>query len=248
MLKDLPRPVVFAHRGASAHAPENTIAAFELAVNQGADAIELDVKLTADGKAVVIHDQTVDRTTNGSGKVNTLTLESLKKLDARYHFTNFDGTTIPTLDEVFESVGKRTFINVELTNYSSTRDNLVLVVAVIVKRHEMQERVLFSSFTPANLHRMKTILPEVPVALLATSGLLGAAARSTLFVRLSPDIIHPYLTDVTQKLMENERKRGRRVHVWTVNEEKDILRLRSLDVDGIFTDDPVNSLRILERT
>src|SRR5689334_23229806 len=116
MLESLPRPVIFAHRGASAYAPENTIASFEFAVAQGTDAIELDVKLSADGHVIVHHDPTVDRTTNGKGKVKDLTLAELKTLDAGGFFSeNFHGEKIPTLEEVFEAVGKRTFINVELT-------------------------------------------------------------------------------------------------------------------------------------
>jgi glycerophosphoryl diester phosphodiesterase len=86
MLTELPRPTIFAHRGASAYAPENTLAAFELALRQGADAIELDAKLTRDGHIVVIHDQTVDRTTEGRGRVKDMTLAELRKLDAGSHF------------------------------------------------------------------------------------------------------------------------------------------------------------------
>ena len=96
-----------------------------MAADQGADAIELDVKLSADGKAVVIHDQTVDRTTDGNGRVNQLLLLDLKKLDASFRFSKYKGEKIPTLDEVFESVAKRVFINVELTNYASRNDDLV---------------------------------------------------------------------------------------------------------------------------
>jgi glycerophosphoryl diester phosphodiesterase len=137
--------MVFAHRGASKYAPENTIAAFQLAVEQCADAIELDAKLSADGKVVVIHDQTVDRTTNGTGRVNKLTLSELKELDAGSFFDRkFAAERIPTLDEVFESVGKRIFINVELTNYASRNDELIPLVVEIVKRHGIHKNVLFS--------------------------------------------------------------------------------------------------------
>src|SRR6266496_640164 len=115
MLESLPRPIVFAHRGASAHAPENTIAAFELALAQNADAIELDVKLTADGHVVVIHDSTVDRTTGSRGRVKDLSLAQLRSLDAGSFFSEkYRGEKIPTLEEVLEAVGKRTIINVEL--------------------------------------------------------------------------------------------------------------------------------------
>ncbi len=247
MLENLLKPVVFAHRGASQYAPENTIAAFDLAVSQGADAIELDVKLSADGKAVVIHDQTVDRTTDGSGRVDHIKLQDLKKLNAQYRFDTYTGERIPTLDEVFESVGKRIFINVELTNYATRNDDLVPVVAEIVKRHQLSKEVLFSSFVPGNLKKIKTLLPGVPVALLASQGILGITSRSALFTQLSPNIIHPYVKDVNQRYMNIERKRGRRVHVWTVNEEIDLRRLIALGVDGFFTDDPVKALRILER-
>ena len=247
MLDLLPTPAVFAHRGASHYAPENTIAAFELAVQQGADAIELDVKLSADRKAVVIHDQTVDRTTNGRGQVNQLPLEELKKLDAGYRFAAYKGEKIPTLDEVFESAAKRVFINVELTNYASRNDDLVSIVAEIVKKHNIQSNILFSSFIPINLQKARALLPEVPVGLLASRGLLGALSRSAYFIKLSPEIIHPYLTDVNQRFLETERKRGRRVHVWTVNEEADMKRLFEMGVGGVFTDDPLKALRILER-
>ena len=246
MLESFARPMIFGHRGACKYAPENTLAAFELAVEQGADAIELDAKLSADKKVMVIHDQTVDRTTDGKGKVNQLTCNDLKNLDAGSFFdARFSGERIPTLDEVFESVGRKIFINVELTNYASRTDELVPMVAEIVKRHGLQKSVLFSSFAPINLRRMKQLLPEVPVGLLALNGLLGTLNRSAFFMNLSPAIIHPYLKDVNQRLITLERKRGRRVHVWTVNEEADLLKMKELGVDGVFTDDPMNALRVM---
>ena len=120
-----PRPLIFAHRGASAHAPENTLSAFELALEQGAHGIELDVKLTADGEVVVFHDPTIDRTTGGQGRISQLTLAALRELDAGSSFSEkFSGEKIPTLAEVFETIGRRAFINVELTNYSTRNDGL----------------------------------------------------------------------------------------------------------------------------
>lgn len=246
MLESFLKPMIFGHRGACKYAPENTLASFELAVEQGADAIELDAKLSTDNQVVVIHDQTVDRTTNGKGRVNQLTLQQLKELDAGSFFAaKFQGEKIPTLDEVFESVGKRIFINVELTNYISRRDDLVPLVAKIVKKHKLEKSVLFSSFAPINLRRMKVLLPEVPVGLLASQGPLGALNRSAFFLDLSPAIIHPYLKDVNVALMARERGRGRRVHVWTVNAEADLQRLKDLGAHGVFTDDPVTALRVL---
>ncbi|RME06477.1 MAG: glycerophosphodiester phosphodiesterase, partial [Anaerolineae bacterium] len=197
MLDTLPRPVIFAHRGASAHAPENTLVAFDLALRQGADALELDVKLSADGHVVVIHDATVDRTTDGSGRVNQMNLQTLKALDAGCRFdAAFCGERIPTLDEVLEAFGKRTFINIELTNYSSPWDDLPDKVADLVTAHGVEKRVLFSSFNPLALRRIHRRLPEVPIGLLALPGKAGSWARGPLGRMVPHQAIHPALPDV----------------------------------------------------
>jgi len=179
MYAQLPRPTIFAHRGASVHAPENTLSAFQLGLQQGADAIELDAKLSADGVVVVIHDATVDRTTDGNGAVKKLSLEAIKELDAGSFFDHaFHGERIPTLGEVFEAIGKLTFINIELTNYTSPYDALPEKVAEQVIKHNLQERVLFSSFNPSILCRIHRLLPSVPIGLLAFSGKLVAGLCS----------------------------------------------------------------------
>ncbi len=240
------RPIVFAHRGASAHAPENTLAAFKLAVEHGADAIELDAKLSADGEVVVIHDQTVDRTTNGHGAVRQLKLEELKKLDAGLHFSaQFAGERIPTLAEVFEAVGKNLFINIELTNYESRKDGLVVRVVELVKKYHMEERVLFSSFFAGNLICAGNLLPEVPRGILAEEGWSGWLARSALRQRAAPHALHPYFADVTRELVRKHHNWQRKVFVWTVNEESEMRRLFDLGVDGVFTDDPRLAWQVL---
>lgn len=245
MLESLPRPVVFAHRGASAHAPENTLAAFELAIAQQADAIELDVKLSSDGHVVVHHDQTMDRTTNGTGPLKDKTLAELKRLDAGNSFSEkFKGEPIPTLEEVFEAVGKRIFINVELTNYKTPHDHLVETVCMLIKKHKMQKNVIFSSFFSSNLSKARSYLPEVPRGLLALDGFLGSWARSFGFVFGKYQALHPYLTDMTQQEVGRVHRLNRRVHVWTVNAEQDMRRLFSWGVDGIFTDDPQLAVRV----
>src|SRR5512139_2814209 len=179
VLESLSQPVIFAHRGASAHAPENTLAAFELALAQQADAIELDVKLTVDGQVIVLHDATVDRTTGSHGRVRDLSLAQLRSLDAgSFYSEKYRGEKIPTLEEVFETVGKRAFINVELTNYNTPRDQLVETVCMLVKRFGLQKSVMFSSFFASNLSKARAYLPGVPRGLLAFGGFLGAWARS----------------------------------------------------------------------
>lgn len=245
MLELLPRPVIFAHRGASAHAPENTLAAFELALAQGADAIELDVKLSSDGQVVVHHDATVDRTTNGHGRVKDLPLAELRSLDAGNSFSDqFRGEKIPTLDDVFDAVGRRTFINVELTNYTTPGDHLVETVCMLVKKHKLQKHILFSSFFASNLSKARSYLPEVPRGLLASPGLLGTWARSFGFTFGKYQALHPYLNEMSQQQVARVHRLHRRVHVWTVNAEPDMRRLFSWRVDGIFTDDPALAVRV----
>lgn len=245
MLNTLPQPVIFAHRGASVHAPENTIAAFEMALEQGADGIELDVKLSADGEVVVIHDPTVDRTTGAHGRVKDMTFADLRALDAGSFFSaKFQGERIPALGEVFEAVGKRTFINVELTNYNTPRDHLVESVCMLVKKFGMQKRVLFSSFLPANLSNTRNYLSEVPTGLLALNGILGLWPRSFGFAFGRYEALHPNLKNATQQQIYFVHRLNKRVHVWTVNEEADLRRLFRWGVDGVFTDDPQLAVKV----
>lgn len=245
MLKTLPQPVIFAHRGASAHAPENTLAAFDLAIEQGADGVELDVKLSADGQVVVIHDATVDRTTGAHGRVKDMTLAELRSLGAGSFFSEkFQSEKIPTLEEVFETVGKRTFINVELTNYNTPRDHLVESVCTLVKKFGLQKSVMFSSFLPGNLANARSYLPDVPTGLLALNGILGLWSRSFGFAFGKYNALHPHLRNATQNLIYFTHRLKKRIHVWTVNEEADLRRLFKWGVDGIFTDDPQLAVKV----
>lgn len=246
-LAGLTRPVIFAHRGASAHAPENTLAAFQLALEHGADGVELDAKLTADGAVVVIHDQTVQRTTGGQGVVRAMTLAQLKALDAGSFFDSaFAGEPIPTLAEVFEALGQRAIINVEITNYTSVGDALPDKIADLVLQFGLQERILFSSFHPFNLMRVKRRLPEVPVALLTQAGAPGRLLRGGLGRLFSPRYLHPYITDVDAASLARDHRWGRRVNVWTVNDPAEMARLLKLGIDGIITDDPRTARRVME--
>jgi len=249
VFEDLSYPIIFAHRGASAHAPENTLAAFELALSQGADAIELDANLSADDEVVVIHDSTVDRTTNGHGRVAQLPLTELRSLDAGSFFSEkYCGEKIPLLEEVFEAIGKKIFINVELKTYTAPHDCLVEKVCALVKKYNMEKRILFSSFVAFNLKKAKSLLPEVPGGLLAPRGWKGAWARSFGFNFGDYAALHPYLTDVTKQQIVRVHRLKRRVHVGTVNKAEDMVRLINWGVDGIYTDDPQLALRVLGRS
>lgn len=232
----------FAHRGASAHAPENTLAAFELAARQGAPAIEFDVKLTADRVVVIHHDQTLDRTTNGTGPLAKQPLAALRELDAGSSFSpEFRGEKIPTLEETFEAVGQKLFLNIELTNYATPFDGLVDRVVPLIKKHGMEQRVMFSSFFPTNLARARQLLPSVPRGQLILEGSSGWWQRLAAGA-MSLEAEHPWKADVSAESVRRAHQKGRRVYVWTVNDPVEMKNLRSLGVDAIFTDDPLLAL------
>ncbi|NPV78490.1 MAG: glycerophosphodiester phosphodiesterase [Anaerolineae bacterium] len=248
-LENLPKPVIFAHRGASAYAPENTLAAFRAAVEQGADAIELDAKLTRDGEVVVFHDATLKRITGIEGRVNQYRLAELRTMDAGSFFSPmFRGEKIPTLGEVFSEVGSSVLINIELTNYTSPGDNLVERVIEVVKRHKNADRLLFSSFDPRNLLRIRRYLPETPVAILALPGIAGFVNRSWFGRWFAPKIVHPFYTDAGFSYIQKQHRLGRRVHTWTVNGREVMQNLFLAGIDGIFTDDPKLAREALSQT
>jgi glycerophosphoryl diester phosphodiesterase len=247
LIDQIARPAIIAHRGASAHAPENTLSAFKMALDHNADGVELDAKLTIDGKIVVIHDQTVDRTTGAHGIVREMTLAQLKALDAGSFFDSaFSGERIPTLEEVFVAVGSRALINVEITNYTSVWDALPDKIADLVIKYGLQDHIIFSSFHPLNLMRVKRRLPNVPAAILTDVGRRGWLLRGEVGRLITPRFIHPYYTDVNEAILNYEHRRGRRVNVWTVDNPEEIRRLFKMGIDGIITDDPRLARRVVE--
>lgn len=239
MLTQIRHPFYFAHRGASVHAPENTMAAFELALKQGAPAIEFDVKLTADRQVIIHHDQTLDRTTNGSGSITKQPLAALRELDAGSKFSaDFRGEKIPTLDEVFDSLGGKLFMNVELTNYASPFDGLVDEVVRLVRKHGLEGQVLFSSFFPTNLTRARRLLPSVPRGQLFLPGGSGWWQRVAAgFMSLQAE--HLFKEDVSAAVVHRAHAKNRLVYTWTVNDPAEMKSLRAVGVDAIFTDDPL---------
>jgi glycerophosphoryl diester phosphodiesterase len=246
MLEKLKRPTIFAHRGSSAYAPENTLAAFELALQHGADAIELDAKLTVDGHVVIIHDQTLQRTTGVPGKVIETSLAEIQKLDAGSHFNiAFKGEHIPTLAELFEKIGDRTLYNIELTNYASLTDSLPEKVAALVARYSLADRILFSSFNPLALIRVRRKLPDNCTGLLARPDKRGRWARSWLGYLLRYQALHIARADATPEIIAATHKRAKRLHVFTVNDAGEMAALFKMGVDGIMTDDPPLARRVL---
>ena len=239
MLEGMRRPVIFAHRGDSAHAPENTMAAFRLAAAKGADAIELDAKLSADGQVIVFHDETLQRTTDGAGRVRDKPALELQTLDAGWHFSeHFRGERIPLLSEVLEHLGNQLFINIELRNYWTPRDGLARAVCELVKQHALEGSIMFSSFLASNLKLARRILPGVPCGLIAMRGWPGLWARSFGFSFGDCEALHPNVADTTSQQVRRVHRLKRRIHVWTVNARMQVQRLMDWGVDGIITDDP----------
>jgi glycerophosphoryl diester phosphodiesterase len=247
MWSDLPSPIIIAHRGDKAYAPENTISAFKQAAEKGARAIEFDTQLTADGQIVILHDQTVNRTTDGTGNVAKLSLSAIRDLNAGVNLPGqFKNEKIPTLSEVFEEVGNLLYMNIELKNYSTPFDGLVDKVVDLVRKYGMQDRVLFSSFLSCNLRKASSLIPETPRGLLTMRGKKGLWGRKIGW-RGNYLALHPYFTDVDSLMIKRVHKYGKRVNVWTVNSEEDIKRMILLGADGIITDDPGQAFRLLGR-
>ncbi len=236
-LDTLPRPAIIAHRGASQYAPQNTLKAFKLAVEQQADGVELDVRLSADGHLVVIHDATVSHTTNGKGWVANLTLAELQSLDAG------EGERIPTLDEVFETLGKRLLINVELKPLLRNTHLLAEKVAETIQRHQMQEAVICSSFSPPALKAMAHAAPGVPRGLLLPSGFIPSRVAAFAGRTLSYQTLHPDFHDVLNGSFLPGQK-PTPLFVYTVNDETHMRQLFDLKIGGIFTDDPLLGRRV----
>jgi glycerophosphoryl diester phosphodiesterase len=243
------RTLNIAHRGASVVAPPNTLAAFEKAVELGADGIEFDVHLSADGVPVVIHDFTVDATTDGRGRVAGMTLAQLKALDAGCHFDPaFAGERIPTLKEVLDAAGDHLLLNIEMKSTSMRDRGLERTVLAQIEQHGSSDRVLISSFNPFSLRRAKRIAPHMPLGLLYAPDMPLPLRRAWLAPLAPHEARHPHHTMVDARYMAWARKRGYRVNAWTVDEPDEMRRLIALGVDGIITDVPDALRRVLEET
>jgi glycerophosphoryl diester phosphodiesterase len=241
-------PLVIAHRGASAYAPENTLAAFRMAETLGADAIELDAKLLQDGTIIVLHDNSLDRTTNGRGAIYQYKHIDLQQLDAGSHFSiKFAQERIPTLDEVFQNVGSNLLINVEMTNYARPRDRLPQKVIALIHEYGLDNRILLSSFNPWALIVAKKLDPSIPRALLVGSG-EPKIVRFILKAIMEYLFYHPQETLVNEEEIKKLKRKGKRVNAWTVNTSERMRELYSMNVDGVITDFPDVARQILERS
>ena len=242
------RPLVIAHRGSSAYAPENTLAAFTLAAEQGADAIELDVDLTRDGHVVVMHDATVDRTTDGQGRVADLALDEIRRVDAgAWKDAVFKGERVPLLEEVFEAVGRRVLINVEIKGMLLHGHGLEEKVAALLEKHGLIDRAIISSFNPFALRRAKHIDPRLACGLIYAPD-LPIFLRDAWLAPLIPGLNarHPHHSQVNRGMVDQFHARGLAVNVWTVNQAAIARAMAQAGVDGLMGDDPVLIRETLE--
>jgi len=217
------------HRGAMGYEPENTLASFSKALALGVDMIELDVYVLKTGELVVIHDDKVDRTSDGHGYVEDLSFEDIRKLDVG------NGETIPTLEEVINLVDRRVPINIELKGEGTAEPVAKLITEYIDRKNYLADDFLISSFDHYELRRFKELMSDVRVGALIGAIPIGyskfAEAVSAYSVHLSLDFIR-------KKYVDDAHKRGFKVFVYTVNDKDDINKMKKLGVDGLFSNYP----------
>jgi glycerophosphoryl diester phosphodiesterase len=215
------------HRGAKGYEPENTLISFEKAIEMGADGIELDVHLSLDGHLIVIHDETIDRTTNSKGVVNQLTLQELKS------YTINEKYTIPTLEEVLDLVNQRCFVNIELKNHDTAEKVVQLIENYISDKNWNYGRFLVSSFDWNALQQVRFLNENIRIGVLTETDLDLAISFARF---LKAEALHPDFQLLTSEYTTKIQEKGILVFPWTVNEMADIQKMKSFKVDGIITD------------
>lgn len=234
---------IFAHRGASGEAPENTLEAFRLAMNQGAEGIELDVQLTKDGEVVVIHDESIDRVSDGTGLVRDYTLEELRKFSFHNHMEVYQGVNISTLQEVLQLVKASTMeVNIELKTGIFWYEGIENKTMDIVKNMGMQERVIYSSFNHYSIQKVRELDKEAQTAYLYSDVILDVEnyAKRTGVLGIHPALYHMGMSDFRKRYKDS----GLKVRVWTVNEARYIRMLLKEGIEAIITNYPAKALRI----
>ncbi|KRB54202.1 glycerophosphodiester phosphodiesterase family protein [Flavobacterium sp. Root186] len=218
-----------AHRGAKAYEPENTLQAFQKALDLNSDGIELDVHLSADEHIIVIHDETIDRTTNGKGLVNTFSLTELKSflIEGKYQ--------IPTLNEVFDLVDKKCLINIELKGLGAPGKVVQLIEQYISEKNWNYNHFIISSFDWNMLQETSNLNPNIPIGVLTEENLDTALAFAEV---VKAEAIHPDYQLLDAENVKQIQDKGFLVLPWTVNSEEDILKIKNYKVNGIISDNP----------
>lgn len=234
---------IFAHRGASAYAPENTMAAFRLAAKQQAEGIELDVQLTKDSQLVVIHDEKINRVSDGKGYVKDFSLEELRKFSFDAQMEAYRGIQIPTLREVLEFVKEQDMeVNIEFKTGIYWYPDIERKTIELVRELEMEERVIYSSFNHYSVQKVRQLAPKAETAYLYSDVILDVEtyAKATGVQGLHPAVYHLKMADFLEKYKES----GLAVRVWTVNKKADMRAFIKADVEAIITNCPDKALEI----
>lgn len=238
---------VQAHRGASGYAPENTLPAFQMAVDMKADGIECDIHYSKDGHFIVCHDETVDRTSDGTGLISEMTLDEIKALDFGSKFdAKFAGVTAPTLEEMLDVVKNMNVINIEIKEFGKGRDEEAILNQFygILTSYGIVDRVIVSSFDARLLKHLKDLHEDM-----YTCFLYGKMEKSAAYSKsLGCDAIHPYFGAgyLTSATVKSAHRRAMKVNAWTANTDKEIRRCVKLGCDGVITNYPDIAIRIAE--
>jgi glycerophosphoryl diester phosphodiesterase len=231
--------LVWAHRGASRAAPENTLAAFRLAAELGADGIELDAQRCATGEVVVLHDESLGRTTGYAALLAETPLSKLRTLDAGTRFSEqFRGERVPLLSEVLSETPRTLLVNVELKCDRTDDRGLTAAAVAVVREQRAEERVLFSSFNPMCLWRARLLAPRVPRALLFERDSSFALRHALAAPALGAVALHPEDVLATAAAVRTWRRRGYRVAPWTVDDPVRAQALHEAGATGIITNVP----------
>ena len=227
-----------AHRGASGNFPENTLLAFEKAIEARVDMIELDCQLSSDGHVVVFHDEGLRRTAGVRGKVRRKTLEELKKLDVgRWKKKSFKGERILTLEEVLEVIAGKVELCLDIKRFNDSQAGIEIKLLFIVSHYDYLDRTIFSSFDYYCLGRVRELAPEARIGLIYGVGV----KKEDLFLtaeQLAASSIHVQQEIATRPFLDKAWDAGLDVHVWTVNDVRHIEKFASLGVQGILSDYP----------
>jgi glycerophosphoryl diester phosphodiesterase len=242
------RTRVIAHRGFSGIAPENTLAAVRAAIRIKADMVEIDVTMTADDRVVVIHDETLDRTTDGKGEVSGFTLADIQRLDAGSWFDPaFAGEPVPTLDEVLVEVEGRVLLNIEIKSEAVPR-GVVGEVASAVREHGMVGQVVVSSFSPTALEEMRALAPEIRTAVLYNKDIHEGLDAVEIVTDLGAKVFNIKRQRLTRKMRRRCFEHNIPVGIYTVNTPRRMRRLVKKGIDAIFTDHPDRLIEVLNPT
>jgi glycerophosphoryl diester phosphodiesterase len=239
------KTIVYAHRGASGSAPENTMSAFKKAVSMGSHGIECDVQMTKDGKLIICHDELLDRTTNGKGFIKDRTLEQIKTLDAGSWFGEaYTGERIPLLEELLELIKQSgIYFNLELKTGIVQYNGLEDKVVDMVKSYGLLDKTIFSSFNHYSIFELKDKYPEAFTGALYMAGLYQPWEY---LKSVKCDCAHPFYLAAQPVMVEGLLRNGYTVNTFTVDDVKTAAMLMNAGVEGIITNHPERVLEILK--